>query len=161
MSLTDPRKKMSKSDPNPNSRILITDDETTIRQKLRTALTDSLDGISYDPQSRPGIANLLDILRHCADDGGDSCEQLSGADLAADFKDSSLRSLKEKTADSVVKRLAEVRERFLQLRANPGELYEDHEENKRLASSFAGDTILAVKEAIGLRPIFDSSLRLK
>merc|ERR1711939_99457 len=64
MSLTDPVKKMSKSDPNPKSRILLTDSNEVIRSKIKSAMTDSFDGISYEPERRPGVSNLLDIYYH-------------------------------------------------------------------------------------------------
>lgn len=50
MSLTDPKKKMSKSDKAERSRINLTDSETTIRDKIRRAVTDSEgDRITHDP----------------------------------------------------------------------------------------------------------------
>lgn len=147
MSLTDPTKKMSKSDPNPKSRILITDSEETIRQKFRTALTDSQDGISYDPERRPGVSNLLDIFKHVQDDA------MSSHDLATNFKDSSLRALKEMVADAVVKGLREVRERFFELRSHPENLNHDMSLDHDRASSVAEQTLLEVKEAMGLHPL--------
>lgn len=145
MSLTEPSKKMSKSDPNPNSRILITDEEETIRQKFRTALTDSQEGISYDPERRPGVSNLLDILRHTKE------EKISGNDLAADFKGSSLRALKETVADAVVETLGEVREKFFQLRSHPGRLEYEMGLNQCRATTVAARTVSQVKRAMGLR----------
>lgn len=147
---------MSKSDPNPNSRILITDDGDTIRRKLRTALTDSIAGISYDPQKRPGVSNLLDIFCHCTNNNihNEPDELVSSTDLAIYFKDSTLRSLKEATADAVIKKLKGPRERFLQLQADsPKDFRHDLETNRLKASSIANDTMLAVKAAMGLRPI--------
>lgn len=148
MSLTDPSKKMSKSDPNPNSRILIIDDEETIYQKFKTALTDSHEGISYDPQNRPGVSNLLDILQHTLD------EKTSMQDLVADFKDSSLRSLKQAVADAVAKDLKDVREKFLQLHSSLGspghDIYNDMRQNQRRVGARAAETMLAVKGAMGL-----------
>lgn len=145
MSLTDPNKKMSKSDPNPNSRILITDDEGTIHQKFRTALTDSQEGIVYDPENRPGVSNLLDILKHVRG------EEISSHDLAADFRDLSLRSLKETVADAVVESLRPVREKFMELRSSPDRLFYTMGLNQRLASSSAATTLWKVKDAMGLR----------
>jgi tryptophanyl-tRNA synthetase len=145
MSLTDPTKKMSKSDPNPNSRILITDDEGTIRRKLRTALTDSKDGITYDPEDRPGVSSLLDILKHIR------YEEMSSHDLAADFKNSSLRSLKEVVGDEVAQALRDVREKFIQLRSSPS-LHYDTSLNRREATVSAAETLREVKKAIGLLP---------
>src|SRR6266404_5032390 len=62
MSLDDPTKKMSKSDPNPHSRINLLDDPKTIKQKIARATTDSLRLITFDPE-RPGIYNLLTIYQ--------------------------------------------------------------------------------------------------
>ena len=143
MSLTAPTKKMSKSDPNPNSRILITDDEETIHRKFRTALTDTQGGISYDPENRPGVSNLLAILMHVKD------EEISCDELAADFRDSSLRSLKETVADAVVKCFGDVRERFFQLRSSPSLDY-DRRLSQERATTAAASTLAEVKGAIGL-----------
>jgi len=62
MSLVDPLKKMSKSDSNARSRITLADKEEIIYDKIRRALTDSFGSkITYEPQTRPGLANLLMI----------------------------------------------------------------------------------------------------
>jgi tryptophanyl-tRNA synthetase len=51
---------MSKSDDNPNSSIFLLDDEDTITNKFKKAVTDSGTEITFD-ESRPAIANLLTI----------------------------------------------------------------------------------------------------
>ena len=61
MSLRDPTKKMSKSDPDELSRIDLLDSRQALVRKVRAAVTDSLDGCTWDPQRRPGIANLITI----------------------------------------------------------------------------------------------------
>jgi tryptophanyl-tRNA synthetase len=63
MSLKTPENKMSKSDPDGNATIYITDAPETIRKKIAAAVTDSGDKICADPE-RPGITNLLNI--YCA-----------------------------------------------------------------------------------------------
>lgn len=63
-SLTDPLVKMSKSDPNPMSRIVITETPAGIHKKIMAAKTDSENYVSYDPENRPGVSNLLTILFH-------------------------------------------------------------------------------------------------
>jgi tryptophanyl-tRNA synthetase len=143
MSLTDPTKKMSKSDSNPNSRVLITDDEDTIRHKFRIALTDSKDGISYDPENRPGVSNLLDILKHF------KYEETSSHDIAAEFKHSSLRSLKEAVADAVGDGLRVVREKYMQLRSSSN-LHHLCGVSQSQATATAESTLREVKDAIGL-----------
>ena len=61
MSLQDASKKMSKSDPSKLSCINLIDDAEMIRAKVRKAKTDSLGSITYDPEERPEVANLLRI----------------------------------------------------------------------------------------------------
>ena len=144
MSLTDPTKKMSKSDPNPNSRILITDDEETIYQKFNIALTDSIEGISYDPEKRPGVSNLLNILKYVGD------ENTPSHDPAAEFKDSNLRMLKATVAGAVAAHLRKVRARFLQLRSRPESLELELRANQLLVKSAADLAMSRVKNAVGL-----------
>jgi tryptophanyl-tRNA synthetase len=68
-SLADPTLKMSKSHPNEKSRILLNDDEDVIRSKVKVAVTDSIEtGITYDPENRPGISNLINLLYYASPD---------------------------------------------------------------------------------------------
>lgn len=60
MSLQDPTKKMSKSDPNPNSYISLLDSRDVIISKFKKAVTDSENIIRYSPD-KPGISNLMTI----------------------------------------------------------------------------------------------------
>jgi tryptophanyl-tRNA synthetase len=60
MSLSDPTKKMSKSDDDPNGCVMLMDDADTVQRKFKRAVTDSGTEIKFDPQ-RPAISNLLEI----------------------------------------------------------------------------------------------------
>src|SRR5215470_4956420 len=60
MSLSDPTKKMSKSDNDPNGCVLLLDDKDTVSRKFKRAVTDSGTEIRFD-DSRPAITNLLTI----------------------------------------------------------------------------------------------------
>ena len=60
MSLQDPSKKMSKSDENKDSFILMIDDRETIIKKIKKAVTDSENVIKYSDE-KPGIKNLINI----------------------------------------------------------------------------------------------------
>ncbi|KAF8626263.1 hypothetical protein AX15_004938 [Amanita polypyramis BW_CC] len=68
LSLKDPTSKMSKSSPDVQSRILLNDDASKIKAKIRAAVTDSIQGITYDPVSRPGTSNLLSMLAACTNE---------------------------------------------------------------------------------------------
>ncbi|KAG9196240.1 tryptophanyl-tRNA synthetase [Alternaria panax] len=146
MSLTEPTKKMSKSDPKPKSRIMITDSREQIHTKLKTALTDSIEGVSYDRETRPGVSNLVDLIYHF-----DESLALSPEDLANDLKDMSMRALKEKVADTVDTGISGIRERYQELmNGNQKELIQHAEEGAQRAEKIAESTIQRVRKAMGM-----------
>lgn len=59
--LQNPEKKMSKSNPAPNSKIMLSDDPAAAAKKIMSATTDSVGKIQYDMFNQPGISNLLQI----------------------------------------------------------------------------------------------------
>ncbi|HEV7396720.1 MAG TPA: tryptophan--tRNA ligase [Pyrinomonadaceae bacterium] len=61
MSLSEPTRKMSKSDDDPNGCVLLLDDADAIQRKFKRAVTDSGSEIRYDPE-RPAVSNLLTIF---------------------------------------------------------------------------------------------------
>ncbi len=107
MSLQAPTSKMSKSDPDPNSRILVTDDNDTILRKVRRAVTDSGRRIFYDVERKPGISNLLDILAVFT---GDSVDELAERHSSGGYG-----KLKEAVAEAVAAGLSPVRQAYLDL----------------------------------------------
>ena len=64
MSLSEPDRKMSKSDANLNAFISMNDDKDTVIKKFKRAVTDSDNAVVFDPENKPGISNLLSI--YCA-----------------------------------------------------------------------------------------------
>jgi tryptophanyl-tRNA synthetase len=107
MSLVDPTSKMSKSDPNERSRILITDHPDDIRRKVKSAVTDSDPEVRYDWDAKPGISNLLEIMAACS---GTSID-----DLVAQHETGGYGRFKEAVAEAVVNELAPVRARYREL----------------------------------------------
>lgn len=65
MSLINPKKKMSKSDPS-NSYLALSDEPEIIKKKIAGSVTDKGREIRYDPAKKPGISNLLMIYALCA-----------------------------------------------------------------------------------------------
>lgn len=61
MNLLEPEKKMSKTDDNDNATIFIMDERDTIIKKIKRAVTDSDGGVRFDPENKPGVANLMTI----------------------------------------------------------------------------------------------------
>ncbi|KAF2715092.1 tryptophanyl-tRNA synthetase-like protein [Pleomassaria siparia CBS 279.74] len=148
MSLTTPTKKMSKSDPEPKSRILITDSNEVIHKKFKSALTDSIDGNAYDRESRPGVSNLIDIMRHMDED-------ITGSDKEwmKELEGLSKRSLKETAADRVNNGLKDVRGRYEEImgRKDADEFLEEGaRQGGEKARKLAQQTIGKVREALGI-----------
>lgn len=94
MSLREPAKKMSKSDPSAFSRIELTDSADTIRKKIMKATTDAIDGITFDKQQRPGVANLLAIFSAVTGESVDA--------LAAEYATAQTGAFKRSVADAVI-----------------------------------------------------------
>lgn len=111
MSLKDPTVKMSKSHADPRTRILLNDSTKDIETKVRLALTDSLTnlGITYDPERRPGVANLLSLMSYL-DQQGRSCQ-----DLAQQHQNMSMREFKNVVVSTIDDALDPIRDRFLHL----------------------------------------------
>ena len=61
MSLTNPTKKMSKSESDAGTIYLLEDAEIS-KKKIMKAVTDSDNTVKYDPENKPGVSNLMTIL---------------------------------------------------------------------------------------------------
>jgi tryptophanyl-tRNA synthetase len=107
MALTDPTAKMSKSDPNPRSRILIVDSPDDIRKKVKSAVTDSDPDVRYDAEEKAGISNLLEIMADCTGRTIDS--------LVDEYGSGGYGRFKEAVAEAIVAELAPVRARYNEL----------------------------------------------
>ena len=148
MSLTNPGVKMSKSAEDAGSRILLTDERDVIERKIRGALTDSIEGVSYDVENRPGVSNLVDILVYLAPEGGG----LARGDLLDELRGVSLKGLKGRVVNEVDAKLAGIRERIRELLMGDGRVLDDvAEEGAAAARKSAEVTLDRVKNAVGLR----------
>ena len=107
MSLAEPTAKMSKSDPNEKSRVLIMDSPDVVRKKIRSAVTDSDPDVRFDVDAKPGISNLLEIMATCTGRSIDSLVDEYGGVGYGRFKDA--------VADAVIAELAPIRSAYQQL----------------------------------------------
>lgn len=87
MSLTDPTKKMSKSDENPKSSIFLLDDINVIKKKIKSAVTDSEASIKYDVEHKPGISNLMTIYACISKQSIQEIEEKYQTSTYAEFKE--------------------------------------------------------------------------
>jgi tryptophanyl-tRNA synthetase len=139
MSLSDPLKKMSKSDENPNGAIALLDDADTIRRKLKRAVTDSGTEIRFD-ESRPAVTNLLTIHRILT--------QKTPTEVEEHFAGKGYAQLKGELADVVVEFLQPFQERFHGI--GDEELARILEEGRERVSRIARAMMVEVKTRLGL-----------
>ncbi|KAF1981783.1 tryptophanyl-tRNA synthetase [Aulographum hederae CBS 113979] len=147
MSLKEPTLKMSKSHADPKSRILLTDSRDEISKKIKTALTDSITGVSYDPETRPGVSNLVEIVYHLNDGAAPSCEA-----IAKDCQDLSIKAFKEMVADCIDAKLSGIRERYYEILNEEGGsgLRRVADMGGMNAAASAEATMEKVRDAVGL-----------
>ena len=112
--LQDPTSKMSKSAASPNGLINILEEPKKTAKKIKSAVTDDGTEVRFDREAKPGVSNLLTILAAVS---GTPIPQLE-----EEFVGKMYGHLKVAVADAVVERLAPVRERALELLADPAEL---------------------------------------
>lgn len=143
MSLQEPTKKMSKSDDNPNSYILIMDPPEVIRKKVSRAVTDSLGIINYTDE-QPGVKNLLDIL--IAINGSTSEE------LVAYYKDKGYADLKKDVADAIVSELEPVQNKVNEILKDKKALEEIYKLGAEKASYVSMKTLRKMQKKIGFIP---------
>ncbi|REH21686.1 MULTISPECIES: tryptophan--tRNA ligase [unclassified Streptomyces] len=142
MNLQEPASKMGKSDDTGPGIVYLLDEPDVVRKKVMRTVTDSGRDVVYDPEERAGLANLLEILAACTD--GEPAELAGGYD--------SYGALKKDTAEAVVEMLRPVRERHMELSADPGYVDGVLREGAEKARAMARPTVDDAYRAIGLLP---------
>jgi len=141
MDLQNPDKKMSKSEENEKGYITMFDDAATIRRKIRSAVTDSLGIIKYDPENQKGLANLLTIYASATD------REIE--DIVLQYKDSSYKEFKDDLAEVVCDMLIPIQERYLAI-VKSNELQDILNSGRDTASEYAYKKMLKCKRKVGL-----------
>ncbi|XP_047993328.1 tryptophan--tRNA ligase, mitochondrial [Leguminivora glycinivorella] len=140
--LRDPAKKMSKSDPEGKSRILLTDDDAAIALKLRKAVTDFTPEVTFDPENRLGVSNLIQL--HCLSTGMTTDEAVDAA------KGLTTAQYKGVVAAAVSAELRPVRTRYLELRSRPRVLRDVLARGAEAARRRADETYADVAACVGV-----------
>lgn len=143
MSLQDPTKKMSKSDDNPNSYILIMDPPEVIRKKISRAVTDSIGVVNYTDE-QPGVKNLLDILI--------SIKGYTKDEVVDLYKDKGYADLKKDVADAIIDELAPIQEKVNILLKDKKALEEIYKLGAEKANYAAIKNLRKMQKKIGLIP---------
>lgn len=141
MSLADPMKKMSKSDDNVNSYVLLLDDKDTVIRKFKKAVTDSGSEVVYS-EDKPGIANLMRIYKSVT--GKDFPE------IEKEFDGRGYGDFKIAVGEAVAKELAPIQERYAEIVQDKVYLESCIRENAEKAGYYAGRTLNKFKKKLGL-----------
>jgi tryptophanyl-tRNA synthetase len=134
---------MSKSDPE-ETFVSLLDDPDTIRRKIKRAVTDSETEIRFDPENKPGVSNLLNIISALSGENTDTiCAELNGQGYGA---------LKSRAADCVVASLEPLQAEYKRLIADKDYLMKVLGESAEKASYLAYKTLRKVQKKIGFAP---------
>ncbi len=141
MSLTDPKKKMSKSD-DPKSYISLFDSPENITKKIMSAETDSGKEVIYNVTKKPGISNLLTIYSLLADK--------PIKDIEKEFKSKGYGDFKKSLAKVLIDYLEPFRRKQKELQTRDVYVKEILEKGASRAKTIAETTMQEVNEKMGL-----------
>ncbi len=142
MSLTEPEKKMSKSDPNERSFVSMFDEPNVIVKKIKSAVTDSEARVYFD-KSKAGINNLMSIYS--------CCTGLDFETIEKEFEGKGYGDFKAAVAEAVVEELRPVQSEFKQLISDKKYLMECAEKGAEKASRIAARTLAKTMKKIGFQ----------
>jgi tryptophanyl-tRNA synthetase len=138
--LADPAAKMGKTAASTAGVLFLLDPPDAVRRKVSRAVTDADGEVRYEPATKPGVSNLLEILAACT--GG------TPADLAPGFR--AYDQLKTAVTDAVVALLEPVQRRYREITADPGHVHRVLDAGRKVARERANATVRRAREAIGL-----------
>ncbi len=114
MDLQEPEKKMSTTGGTAQGTVGMLDPPETIRKKFKSAVTDSGTEVRHDPDEKPGVSNLIEIMSVAT---GDPIEAVE-----ARYDSGGYGRFKEEVGEAVVALLEPIAGRYGELRADPAEL---------------------------------------
>lgn len=142
MGLQDPTSKMSKSATNLNDVIFLKDAPDEILKKFKKAVTDSEGVVRFDPESKPGISNLMLIYGAITGKTKEEVEQ--------EFEGKGYGIFKTSVAEVVIDKLKPIQEKYNDLVKNPEYLEKIYKAGAEKASILADKTLEDVYRKIGM-----------
>ncbi len=140
-SLQDPTRKMSKSDSE-DTYIAVLDEPSVIRKKFRRAVTDSDSSVRFDPDNKPGIANLMSIMS--------SVTGMSMEEISSQYDGKGYGVFKDAVADAVIAELEPIQKRYQEISADKAYLSAVMTQGAERAAALAHRTMLKVRKKVGL-----------
>ena len=141
MNLQEPNVKMSKSRGALQGTVLMLDPPETIRKKVKTAVTDSGTDVRYDPEEKPGVSNLIEIMSVAT---GESIPQIE-----AKYDGAGYGTFKEDVGEAIVTLLEPIRTRYEQIRADEPEVQRLLERGADKARAASAPTLAAMYDRMG------------
>ncbi|MFW5794122.1 MAG: tryptophan--tRNA ligase [Bacillota bacterium] len=141
MDLQNPTKKMSKSENNPKGYITLFDDKKTIIKKIKSAKTDSLGIINFDPVKQKGLANLINIFASISD--------LSIQEIVNKYENQGYKEFKEDLANKLVDVLIPIQENYQKI-IKSQELQDILNKGREIAGDYAFKKMRKCKKKVGL-----------
>ncbi|MFJ5714939.1 tryptophan--tRNA ligase [Neobacillus sp. NPDC093127] len=141
MSLQEPTKKMSKSDPNKKGFITLLDEPNQIVKKIKSAVTDSEGIVKFDKENKPGVSNLLSIYSILAEKSITDLEQMYAGKGYGDFKGD--------LAEVVVNFFKPIQDKYYSL-METSELDDILDRGAEKANQAANKTLKKMENAMGL-----------
>ncbi len=144
MELTDPTSKMSGTNSPEAGLVLLSDDPKRIVKKIKSAVTDAEREIRYDPDTKPGVSNLLTMQSALTGVPISSLEQ--------EYAGKGYGDLKGQVAEATVAALEPFQKRMTELLDDPAELDRILASGAEKAGAVSAATIARVKDRLGLLP---------
>ncbi len=143
MSLQEPSKKMSKSDPNPKGYISMLDEPNVIAKKIKSAVTDSEGVVEYreGDETKAGINNLMTIYSAMTGSSMDS--------ITSEFSGHGYGDFKSAVAEAVVEHIRPIREEYDRLSSDKAYLEQIYKAGAEKAEAIAWKTVRTVYKKIG------------
>lgn len=141
--LKDPACKMSKSNPNPMSRIDLQDSADLVATKIKKSVTDSIRLLSYDPQERPGVANLINMHSLITNTRPE--------DIVQEFGNLNKVQYKEKVTEVINGTVQPINKEMTRLLSDKHYLHTVLDTGMNRASEIAEVNMKEIKQAVGLR----------
>lgn len=146
MNLVDPKSKMSKSDDSNAGRVLLMDDPDVIMKQFKRAITDSDTEkcVRYDPENKPGVANLMQIYSSVA---GKTYEEIE-----KEFDGLGYGAFKPAVGEAVIEMLRPIQEEAKRIMADKAYLESVYRTGAEKASYVANKTLRKVYKKVGFVP---------
>jgi tryptophanyl-tRNA synthetase len=141
MDLQAPDRKMATTGGTEQGTVYVLDEPAEVERKFRTAVTDSGTEVIRAPD-KAGISNLIEVMA--------AVKSVPPEEVEREFDGSGYGDFKSAVAAAVIDRLAPVRERYKEIRADEAALEVVLAEGAVKARAIASDTLSDVRAAMGV-----------